>query len=84
MNIKSIDQKKLIRTALKYSIDKTFKLIESDQYKQIYLSPIYFKNKDEAYFIYIIKTNLKKPYSYFQQVHKMDGKWVLSDYYIIN
>lgn len=83
-HLKPINQKKLFDVALKYSINKTFKLIGSDQYNQIYLSPIYFKSKDEAYFVYIIKTNFKKPYSYFMQAKKINNKWNLSDYYLIN
>ncbi|TQM39472.1 hypothetical protein [Flavobacterium branchiophilum] len=84
MDVKSIDRKKLIDVSLKYSINKTFKIIESDQYNQIYLSPIYFKSKDEAYFLYIIKGNLPKPYSYFYEAKRVKDKWKLTDYYLIN
>jgi hypothetical protein len=81
--VKDFDYKKLLSVALKHSVNKTFKIIESDLYNHIYLSPIYFKNKDEAYFLYVIKTNLKKPYMYFKQSKKIAEKWVLSDYYVI-
>ena len=84
IHIKPINQKKIFDLALKYSINKTFRLIESDQYKQIYFSSIYFKNKDEAYFLYVIKTNFKKPYHFFMQAKKIKNEWILSDYYIIN
>lgn len=63
MQIRQFDQKKLLEVALKYSINKTFKIVEGDQYNQIFFSPIYFKNQDEAYFIYILKSNREKPYS---------------------
>lgn len=83
MSIKSIDQKKLFNVALKYSINKTFKLIESDQYNQIYLSPIYFESKDEAYFMCVLKSNFRKPYSYFYEAKRVNDKWKLTDYYLI-
>lgn len=82
--VKDLDSKKLLYVALEHSVNKTFKITDSDQFNHIYLSPIYFKNKDDAYFMYIIKTNLKKPYMYFMQAKKIGKKWALSDYYVIN
>lgn len=83
IKIMPINQKKIFDTALKYSIKKTFKMFEYDKYNHIYISPIYFKSKTEAYFIYMRKSNLPKPYIYFYQAIKDESEWFFSDYYVI-
>lgn len=83
LKIKTIDQKKLIAVSLKYSVNKTFRILQQNLHNKIYISPIYFKTKDTAYFIYVIKSELPKPYFYFYEARKINNKWVFTDYYII-
>jgi hypothetical protein len=80
---KDFDLNKLFSKSLKYSIGKTFIVSESGLEKQIYYSPIFFKNPEEAYFICIVKENLLKPHKSFIQAIKVDNKWEFLDYYFI-
>ena len=80
---KEFDIKKLFSISLKYSIGKTFIVLESSLEKQIYYSPILFKNSEEAYFMCIVKENLPKPFFSFIQANKVNNKWEFQDYYFI-
>lgn len=83
MPSKIVDLKKLYIIALKYSIGSSFKIIECDDNRQVYFSPIYFKNSDEAFFICITTDNLPKPNFFFYKAKKQGDKWELTDYYFI-
>lgn len=80
---KEFDLKKLFAISIKYSIGNTFLVMESDLEKQIYYSPILFKNSEEAYFVCIVKDNLAKPHYNFIQGKKINNKWEFQDYYFI-
>lgn len=85
ISMKDINYKRLILESLPYSIGKTYSLTESDKSIQIFLSPIYFKKANEAYFILIIQGLLPhKPIFSFLQAFELENDWIIRDYYIIN
>jgi len=84
MPMKEVNYKRLILEALPYSINKTYHLIENNKTMNILLSPIYFKNENEAYFVSIIIGFFSnKPIFSFLQSLKVGEDWYIEDYYII-
>lgn len=78
---KEFDLKKMFAKSLKYSVGKTFKIQENNLKRQIYFSQIYFKNKDDAFFIIIVTDNNPKPLFLFLEAKKINNEWNFYDYY---
>lgn len=83
IHTKEFDISNLLSKSLKYSIGKTFVVLESSLLKQIYYSTIYFKNSHQAYFICVVIDNLPKPMFSYIQASKVNNKWEFEDYFLI-
>lgn len=78
---KEFDIQKLLAESLRYSIGKTFKVDKNSLNRQVYFSPIYFRNESEAFLIIISSDDESKPLYSFLQAKKANGSWSFTDYY---